>query len=105
MDRVAARYAEQHGVRTVDLHALLKAASNGGLLAEDQLRALVRQMEQTDHTIFPFKEELFGVSHLSAVLIVADSSPSCPSRPGTCSTIEITGDGALFPFKSKEDRP
>ncbi len=60
MDRVAARYAEQHGVRTVDLHALLKAALTGGLLAEDQLRALVEQMERTDHTIFPFKEELFG---------------------------------------------
>ncbi|MCX6031176.1 MAG: hypothetical protein NT169_17995 [Chloroflexi bacterium] len=58
MDRVAARYAEMHGVRSVDLHALLKAALTGGLLAEDQLRALVEQMERADHTVFPFKEEL-----------------------------------------------
>jgi hypothetical protein len=60
MDRVAARYAEQHGVRVVDLQTLLKAALTGDLLAEDQLRALVEQMERVDHTSFPFKEKLFG---------------------------------------------
>ena len=60
MDRVAARYAEQHGVRSVDLHALLKATLTGGLLTEHQLRALVEQMEREDHTSFPFKEGLFG---------------------------------------------
>ena len=55
MDRVAALYAEKHSVRSVDLHALLKAALTGGLLTEDQLRALVEQMERVDHTIFPFQ--------------------------------------------------
>lgn len=60
MDRAAARYAEKRGVRTVDLHALLKAVLVGGLIAEDKLRLLVDQMEREDHTLFPFKEELFG---------------------------------------------
>jgi len=60
MDRVAARYAEKQGVRAVDLCALLKAVLSGGLLTEDQLRALIEQMERADHTIFPFRDELFG---------------------------------------------
>jgi hypothetical protein len=60
MDRVAARYAEQHSVRAMDLHALLKAILTDGLLTEDQFWALVEQMERADHTVFPFKEELFG---------------------------------------------
>ena len=60
MDRVAAHYAEQFGVRAVDLHALLKAMLASGLLDEEQLRSLVKQMEQADRTSFPFKDDLFG---------------------------------------------
>jgi len=60
MDRVAAHYAEQLGVRAVDLHALLKAMLASGLLDEEQLRSLVKQMEQADRTSFPFKDDLFG---------------------------------------------
>lgn len=60
MDRVAARYAEIYGVRSVDLHAVLKAILASGLLNEEQLRTLVELMERVDHTSFSFKADLFG---------------------------------------------
>jgi len=59
MDRVAARCAEGLGVRTLDLHALLKAAWVGGLLNEGELQVLVDQMERADRTTFPFRDDLF----------------------------------------------
>lgn len=59
MDRVAARYAEEQGVRTIDLHTLLKALLTGGLLNREQLMALVERMEKADHTNFPFRDDLF----------------------------------------------
>lgn len=58
MDRVALRCAEEHGVRTVDLHALLKAIVKAKLLDQDGLRALIARMEHEDHTTLPYKEAL-----------------------------------------------
>jgi len=60
MDRVAARCAENLGVRTVDLYALLKAAWAGGLRDKDELQALMDQMERADRTTFPFRDELIN---------------------------------------------
>ncbi|MDH7484953.1 MAG: hypothetical protein QHJ81_01615 [Anaerolineae bacterium] len=58
MDRVALRCAEEFGVRTVDLRALLEAIKRAGLLSLKQLRALIERMEREDRTRIPFKEAL-----------------------------------------------
>ncbi len=57
---MAARYAEQQGVRTIDLHAILKALLTGALLNPEQLLMLVEQMEKADHTSFHFRDDLFS---------------------------------------------
>lgn len=58
MDRVALRCAEEHGVRTLDLQALLKAIVEAELLDRDGLRALIERMEKEDRTTLPYKEAL-----------------------------------------------
>jgi|YNPNPStandDraft_1061719.scaffolds.fasta_scaffold79509_2 hypothetical protein len=58
MDRVALRCAEQHGVRTIDLQALLKAMLEAKLLDRQGLQALIERMEREDHTTLPYKESL-----------------------------------------------
>ena len=58
MDRVALRCAEEHGVRTIDLQALLKAIVEAKLLDREGLRALIERMEQEDRTTLPYKEAL-----------------------------------------------
>lgn len=58
MDRVALRCAEEQGVRTVDLQALLKAMLEANLLDQEELRALIERMEREDRTRLPYKEAL-----------------------------------------------
>jgi len=58
MDKVALRCAEEFGVRTVDLQALLKAIKRAELLTTDELRALIERMEREDRTRIPYKEAL-----------------------------------------------
>lgn len=58
MDRVALRCAEEYGVRTVDLQALLEAILEAELLDRDELQALIERMEREDHTTLPYKEAL-----------------------------------------------
>ena len=58
MDRVALRCAEQHGVRTIDLQALLKAMLEAKLLDRQGLQALIERMEREDHTTLPYRESL-----------------------------------------------
>jgi hypothetical protein len=58
MDQVALRCAEGRRVRTVDLHAILKAMLKGGLLDRDKLSAVIERMEQEDHTTLPYKHSL-----------------------------------------------
>lgn len=58
MDRVALRCAEQHGVRTIDFQALLKAMLEAKLLDRQGLQALIERMEREDHTTLPYKDSL-----------------------------------------------
>jgi len=58
MDRVALRCAEEFGVRTVDLQALLEAIKRAGLLSLKQLQVLIERMEGEDRTRIPYKEAL-----------------------------------------------
>jgi hypothetical protein len=60
MDRVALRCAEEQGVHTVDLHALLKAMLAAKLLDRQELRDLIDRMEREDHTTLPYKESLLA---------------------------------------------
>lgn len=46
-------------MRTIDLHAILKALLTGALLNPEQLLMLVEQMEKADHASFPIKDDLF----------------------------------------------
>lgn len=58
MDKVALQCAEEFGVRTVDLRALLEAIKRAGLLSLEQLQALIERMEREDRTVIPYKEAL-----------------------------------------------
>jgi len=58
MDKVALQSAEEFGVRTVDLRALLEAIKRRGLLNLEQLRGLIERMEREDRTVIPYKEAL-----------------------------------------------
>jgi len=60
MDRVALRCADERGVRTIDLQAVLKAMLEAGLLARGDLQALVERMERKDRTVLPYKEALLA---------------------------------------------
>jgi len=60
MDQVAARTAQQHGVRTIGLHSLFRAFRQASILDDDDLRALLDEMERLDRTHFPFRDELFS---------------------------------------------
>ncbi|MFN3332386.1 MAG: hypothetical protein ACK47M_07735 [Caldilinea sp.] len=60
MDHVAARTAQQHGVRTISLHSLFKALRQAGIVDDDALHTLLDDMERLDRTRFPFREDLFS---------------------------------------------
>lgn len=60
MDQVAARTAQQHGVRTVSLPSLFIALQRAGILDDDSLRTLLDDMERLDRTHFPFRDSLFS---------------------------------------------
>ena len=60
MDQVAARTAQQRGVRTIGLHSLFKALQQAGILSDDALRTLLDHMERLDRTRFPFRDDLFS---------------------------------------------
>lgn len=59
MDQMAARTAQRNGVRTVSLHALVKALQQAEALSDDELRELLDRMEHLDRTRFPFRDDLF----------------------------------------------
>lgn len=58
MDRVALHLAEENGVRTVDLQALLKSMLEAQLVSREELQALMERMEREDRTMLPYKESL-----------------------------------------------
>lgn len=60
MDQVAARTAQQHGVRTISLPSLFMALQRAGILDDDSLCTLLDDMERLDRTHFPFRDSLFS---------------------------------------------
>jgi len=60
MDQIAARAAQQRGVRTIGLPSLFKALQQAGILNGDALRTLLDRMERLDRTRFLFRDDLFS---------------------------------------------
>lgn len=60
MDRVALRCADDRGIRTIDLQALLKAMLEASILTRGELKTLVERMEREDRTVLPYKESLLA---------------------------------------------
>ena len=59
LDTAALRFAEENGVETLGLHAILKSLWESGSQSKDEVREIVKEIEQKDNTLIKNIEAIF----------------------------------------------
>ncbi|MBU4492643.1 MAG: hypothetical protein KKD69_09305 [Euryarchaeota archaeon] len=50
LDAAALRFAEEGGVKTLQLHSILRSLWESGLLSKDEVKAIIKEIEERDNT-------------------------------------------------------
>jgi predicted nucleic acid-binding protein len=59
LDTAALRFAEENGVETLGLHAILKSLWESGLQSKNEVKEIVKELEKKDNTMIKNIEAIF----------------------------------------------
>ena len=59
MDGAALRFAEENGVETIGLHAILRSLWESGIQTKEEVKGILKEIEEKDNTTIKDVERIF----------------------------------------------
>lgn len=66
LDNIALNSAEEKGIKTIELHSILRALWKSGLKSKDDVREIIKEIEEKDNTRIKDVEKIFELESVHA---------------------------------------